>query len=130
MKIYTTLFISLLTLGATFSSCKKNGTGGKASLHIQIAHHSVPINGATLYIKFGAQDMPSNPITDYDLKLLASQTDSHIQVENLRPGDYYLYAVGFDPAVNQTLEGGIPVKIKWKERKENIDVNLAITEVP
>lgn len=109
-------------------SCKKNGDGGKAEIHVRVNHHSTPINGSTVYVKFGTQELPSNPESNYDLKVKGEETDNHVHIENMRYGEYYLYAVGYDSTISQTVKGGMPVKIKWSERKTTIEVEIPVTE--
>ncbi|MCC6370175.1 MAG: hypothetical protein IT236_04135, partial [Bacteroidia bacterium] len=79
------IFTTILLLGVFgITSCKKNDTGGKATLHVMVYHHSTPINNSVLYIKFGTQSQPSNPTADYDLKVDSERGENHIHVENLR----------------------------------------------
>jgi hypothetical protein len=108
--------------------CKKNGTGGDADIHANIKHHSLPIKGATLYVKFNATELPSDPTTDYDLKEVGCPLCTDIHVEGLRPGNYFLYATGYDSTIMQTVRGGIGVKIKWNERKEDMEINIPVVE--
>jgi hypothetical protein len=121
--------ISLVALiGTVLFSCKKNDTGGKAEIHAKISHHSAPINGSTVYVKFGTQELPTNPTSNYDLKIEGEATDNHVHIKDLRYGEYYLYAVGFDSAIGQTVKGGVPITIKWSERKKTIDIDIPVTE--
>ncbi len=121
-------FAALLFLIIGIGSCKKNNTGGDATIVAHIAHHEAPIYGATVYVKFKAKETPSNPESNYDLKIVGSATEDHVHIEGLRPGDYYLYAVGYDPSILQTVKGGLFVKIKYKERKKEIESHLHVTE--
>ena len=111
--------IKIITLAVIITvgifSCKKGDTGGKAEIHAKISHHSSPINASTVYVKFDTQEMPANPTSDYDLKVDGEATDNHVHIEDLRYGEYYLYAVGFDNAIGQTVKGGVPITIKWSE---------------
>ncbi|MBN8701426.1 MAG: hypothetical protein J0M08_00010 [Bacteroidetes bacterium] len=122
--------IKLLTLISflAFISCKKNDVGGKATIHAEIFHHEQPINGAVVYIKFGTQELPSDPENNYDLKVTGEDSDNHVHIDNMRPGEYYLYAVGFDAAISMPVKGGVPVKIKWSDRKKMTEVNIPVTE--
>jgi hypothetical protein len=119
---------SIILFLFVFVSCKKNNTGGQATLSIYTEHHGSPINGATIYIKFGAKDLPDNPTQNYDLKETASANSNHIQIEGLRYGDYYVYATGYDAAISEYVSGGVAIKIKWKERKKEIVVQVPVTE--
>ena len=124
---------SVLTLlaisGLVFAtSCKKNGTGGKAEVHAMITNNGKPINHSTVYVKFGTHHAPANPTSDYDLMAHGEETDNHVHIEDLRPGEYYLYAVGTNTATGKTVKGGTSVEIKWKDRKETIEADIATTE--
>jgi hypothetical protein len=112
----------------SFLACKKNGTGGKATIAAIPQHHGKSIKGGVLYVKFGASELPSNPTTNYDLKLQGEAKEDHIHVEDLRYGQYYLYVEGYDSTVMKTVHGGVGVKIKWSERKEERDVVVPVTE--
>jgi hypothetical protein len=121
--------ISLAVLTATILfSCKKGDTGGDATIAGHVKHHSTPIKGATVYVKFDEQELPSDPTNNYDLKIVGEANEDHVHIEGLRYGKYYLYAVGFDSTIMQTVTGGVPVKIKWSERKEEIETDIAVTE--
>jgi len=120
-------FVSAIAV-AHVVSCKKGDTGGDATLVAHIAHHTTPIKGATLYIKFDAKELPSNPTTDYDLKIIGESNENHIHVEGLRYGNYYLYAEGYDSTIMAPVKGGTPVKIKWGQRKKEIDTDVPVTE--
>lgn len=121
--------ILLMVFGISIlTSCKKNDLGGDATVAAIIKHHDEKIYGATLYIKFGTKSKPTSPTSDYDLKLIGDADENHIHVEGLRYGKYYFYAVGYDSTINQTVIGGVPVEIKYSERKSEIDVNVPVTE--
>ena len=110
------------------SSCKKNDNDGKAEIHALIYHNATPIMASTLYVKFGTQSQPSNPETNYDLKLQGEDDDNHVHVEDMRPGEYYLYAVGYDSIANMEVRGGAATKIKWSERKKLKEVHVQVGE--
>lgn len=122
--------ISLIVIAVSIVivSCKKNNTGGQCRVAAFPEHHGKSIYGATVYVKFGAKDMPSNPTTNYDLKIEGEANEEHVHIENLRYGHYFLYSVGYDSSIAQTVTGGIALKIKWKERKQELDVKVPVTE--
>ena len=109
-------------------SCKKNGLGGEAEIAAFPKHHGRAIKGCTLYVKFDAKDLPNDPTNNYDLKIAGSAKEDHIHIEELRAGDYFLYATGFDSTIQAPVTGGIGVSIKWSERKEEKDVDVPVTE--
>lgn len=122
-KIAFTACVATLLL-----SCKKNNEGGKAEIHARITHNFTPVNAATLYVKYGTQKCPSDIESNCDLKIMGEEMDNHVHVENMRYGEYYIYAVGFDSTISQIVKGGVAVKIKWSERKQTIDVDIPVVE--
>lgn len=109
-------------------SCKKNNTGGKAEVHVMVSNNGTPIYNSTLYVKFDAHHEPSDPTGDYNLKLQGSSSDNHVHVEDLRPGEYYLYAIGVNASTGKTVKGGTAVEIKWKDRKKTIEADISAVE--
>ena len=128
MKTSVLTLLAVATLVTTTQSCKKNGTGGKAEIHAMVANNSTPIYSSTAYVKFDAHHQPSNPTTDYDLKVEGEATDNHVHIEDLRPGEYYIYCVGTNTVTNKVVKGGVAVEIKWKDRKQTIEADIAATE--
>lgn len=124
MKKLTALFFFL----AIIFSCKKSSTGGDATVVAFPQHHGAPIYGATVYVKFKAEDLPNDPTNNYDLKVEGEPGENHVHIHGLRYGKYFLYAVGYDSTIKQTVVGGTGIKIKWKERKQEIDINVPVSE--
>src|SRR5687767_14366410 len=117
----------LFAFAFTATQCKKNDTGGKATLTAYVAHHGQPINLPTIYVKFGAKDLPSDPTNNYDLKI-EGKHENHVHIKDLRYGNYFIYATGFDSSIMLPVSGGVPVEIKWKERKKSADIQVPVTE--
>lgn len=109
-----------------FSFCKKNGTGGKATIKATVSHHEKIIPGATVYIKYGAKEFPGSNPSSYDANY--SAPDGTCEIKDLLRGDYYLYAVGFDSSIGELVKGGVPVKIKSRDKRDTQDVTVAVTE--
>ena len=123
------LSISLLgTVILLATACKKGDIGGEATIAAFPKHHSQSIKGATMYVKFDATELPADPTNKYDLKIVGEENEDHVHIEGLRYGDYYLYATGFDSTIMQPVSGGIPVTIKWSERKNELDKDVPVTE--
>ncbi|TAL61262.1 MAG: carboxypeptidase regulatory-like domain-containing protein [Bacteroidetes bacterium] len=108
-----------------FAGCSKEGTGGKATIQGMVKHHSDPIPGAVIYIKYGAEESPGTDITYYDASA-TGDANAHYEFSDLKKGDYYLFAVGFDSNIVQTVIGGIPVEIKSKT--ETVTADVPVTE--
>ena len=115
--------IALAVFG--FVACKKNGTGGDNTIAAFPKHHGVTIPNATIFIKYGATELPGVSASDFDDSKVAIKEgsgDAHAHFEGLLKGDYYIYAVGFDSTVNETVSGGIAVKITKKSGEHDVDV--------
>lgn len=116
----------------TISSCCKEGTGGGATLVVFLKHHGAPIANQvghvdTVWVKYNAKDSPGG--TDkYDTYFYGEEGEDHVHCEGLKCGDYFLFGAGLDTTLGQRVKGGMHVKIKHKDRKEEIDVDLAVTE--
>lgn len=130
----TFLSIAAAAVAITFaSSCKKAGTGGDATLVVFAKHHGVVIpNQAnypdSVFVKFNTEELPSNPTTNYDALFVGEAGEDHIHCENLKTGKYYIYCTGWDTNIGQRVSGGMALKIKWKDRKDEIDTDVAVTE--
>ncbi len=123
--------VALIVLFA--AGCAKEGLDGDAILVIKPAHHGTPIvsTGAyrdSVFIKFNTQDMPSDPTHDYDALFVGEVGEDHIHIENVKWGEYYVFCTGWDTSINARVYGGVPVKIKRKDRKDEIVVNVPVVE--
>lgn len=108
-----------------FWACTKEGTGGKASINGHVKHHEASIPNAAVYIKYGAKEFPGITTANYDDSTLSSSSDAHYEFINLQKGDYYLYAFGFDTAINAYVKGGLPIKIK---KSQVLETDVPVTE--
>lgn len=124
MKKIVVLLSVLFLLGVW--SCKKNQFGGKSGVSGNVMHHSKPIPNATIYIKFNAKEFPGTDLSVYDSKISANP-NGYFEIFNFYKGDYYLYAVGEDPAISAPyiVKGGVGISLKSRERK---DIDIAVTE--
>lgn len=125
MKIKLVIFYTFLAVATI--SCKKNGTGGENTIAAFPKHHGVSIPNATVYIKYGATELPGQNASDFDdakTAVVEGSTAAHAHFEGLLKGDYYIYSVGFDSAVNEVVSGGIAVKIKSKSGEQDVEVPM------
>lgn len=122
LVIIATVLIGLVWLGA----CKKNQLGGKSMVKGTVAHHGKPIGNAVVYIKFDAKEFPGENTSVYNASVTANAS-GYYETPKLYKGNYYLYAVGLDPAIAAPyiVKGGFAVSLKSNEEK-NIDI--AVTE--
>jgi hypothetical protein len=115
------------------TSCKRAGVDGDATLAVFPKHHGTPILNQTtyldtVYVKFDAKDLPTDPTHDYDAIFVGEAGEDHVHCEGLHAGTYFLYVTGFDSSINSRVTGGMSVKIKYKERKDEIALDVSVTE--
>lgn len=116
----------LLAFSFFISSCTKEGLGGDNTVIAYPKHHNTPIKGATVYVKFDAIDFPGAASSNYDATFIGEPNEDHVHIEELKKGDYYFYAVGFDSTIMQTVVGGLHVDLKDKSGETTVDI--AVTE--
>lgn len=118
-------YLLLIAPFIIITSCSKEGPGGKAAITGMVMHHSTPIPGAEVYIRYGAKESPGTDITQYDASVTADASAS-FTFPDLKRGDYYLFAVGFDSSIVETVIGGVPVEINSKT--ETVTAHVPVTE--
>lgn len=118
------LFCFFTILFFSFSSCKKEGPGGKSSVSGNVKHHQELIPSAIVYIKYGATEFPGGDISIYDDKV-TSDTNAHFEFKDLEKGDYYLYGVGYDFTGSYNVVGGVGIELK---RNKASIVDVPVTE--
>jgi hypothetical protein len=107
------------------SSCKKNQTGGKATLKGTVKHHDKPISDAYVYIKFNSTEFPGDDYKLYDTYVQADANGNYSIT--FYKGSYYIYAVGRDLDIPSPYEvkGGLSVSLR---NKESLVKDIAVTE--
>jgi len=112
-----------------FAACKKAGLGGSATIVAFPKHHGKTIMGATGYVKFNTQNAPAT-LAEYDAIFTPEPgpAEDHVHMEGLNPGDYYIYLVGYDSSISQTVRGGIPFTISRSKRTSELDTEVPVTE--
>jgi len=118
------LLLTAICLSAVFSSCHKEGTGGKSSISGSVKHHDASIPNSVVYIKYGTKEFPGTDVSRYDASVTAD-ANAHYEFKDLRKGDYYLYGVGYDNTIMEAVTGGIAVKLKYNKETET---NVPVTE--
>lgn len=129
--IYPTIALTAV-LGGLFS-CKKAGTGGDATLVVFLKHHGNIIKNHvgwvdTVFVKFNTDELPGTKPSDFDTYFVGEAGEDHVHCEGLKTGKYYIYGAGIDSTGPYRVTGGMSVKIKYSERKKEIDTDLAVTE--
>ncbi|HNQ12910.1 MAG TPA: hypothetical protein PKH65_07630 [Bacteroidia bacterium] len=131
-KIIKRSFLLLASGLILISSCKKKeecneaGTGGSVVVKANIKHHSTPINGATVYVKYNTQEFPGNNTAAYDATFNGDLNSNIVVLSGLKCGDYYIYAEGYDQIIDTTVVGGVPFSTDQKEGE--ISILVPVTE--
>ena len=89
-------------------------------------HHGVTIDSLTVYIKFNTSEAPAD--ATYDAHFTVTHfgpQNSYAIINNLKAGNYYLYAEGWDPSISNSVKGGIPYTI---ENETTYSVTVPVTE--
>ena len=118
-RVYSLLYITLIF------GCTKPGPCGKAMIKGRVMHHDLPIHESVVYIKYDAREFPGTSTGDYDASTPVD-ADANFEFTGLKKGNYYLFGIGFDPEISETVIGGVPVIIK--DKKETVEIILAVAE--
>lgn len=125
--ILTTTLLIAITACFTLTSCERKdelaGKGGKATLKVTPQHHGDNIDSCTIFLKYNAQDLPSE--YDEQLTCVLENGKPVATFSELKPGNYYIYGSGWDPDINQAVVGGIPYKI---EEEKTYNITVPVTE--
>ncbi len=131
--IRKTYALVLLGLLVGISGCKKDkceaGRTGNLTLTTKMLHHSRPINGCSVFVKYNATEFPGEDTTKYDYKVAADFNSPFCVISNLSCGDYFIYAVGIDSLLdpsNWVVKGGLPYSTENASGNDNL--NVYITE--
>lgn len=129
LKILTFLSFSFCVM----ASCDKKdqtvctgGNGGNITLVVHPKHHGKPVKPTNAYIKYNNKDAPSS-LSDYDLTVTADTSAISMKLTNLKCGDYYIFATGYDTAISKAVKGGIPYTVSESASGE-INIDIPATE--
>lgn len=119
--LLTVLFGAVLML----ASCSQEGIGGKSTIAGYVNHHGEPIPNAKVFIKYGSEELPGTRATDFDDETLATAADGYFEFQELQKGAYYLYAIGYDQTIFDSVFGGIPIVLEKGDERE---IEIPVTE--
>ena len=110
MKLIRNIFL-LLMMSALFIACKKNETSGSggvitgdARIEAQVMHHYWTVPNCKVYIKKNCATFPGRSPSLYD-SFQTADNSGNVQFDKLGNATYFLYAVGWDPAMQDTVWG-------------------------
>mgnify|MGYP007070680411 FL=1 len=93
IKKLNLLLIAVFLLAAASGCKKKNeceaGSGGSLTVLANMIHHTRPIKGCRVYVKFNTSEFPGENPSNYDLTFKADDSTSIAKLTGLNCGDYY-----------------------------------------
>ena len=126
------LFLSIaviIAVSISISSCKEKCTGGSGGSTTIVAfpkHHGADTKPLWAFVKFNTNEFPGANPASYDLQIAGDTTENHIELENLKCGDYYIYMMAIDPGINDTVVGGVP--FSTEQTSGEVNATVAVTE--
>jgi len=121
--------VSLFTI--FLLSCKKEDSvkivHGNITLKVLVKHHDWTIHYMNVYLKSNTTVWPGRDSTLYDSMTQTTQ-NGRCEFNNLYPGNYYIYASGYDPVVNTNVIGYMPIQITTGLTDNTLDVTLYVSE--
>ena len=91
------------------------GKGGGAVLNVYPQHHGQPVDSCTIYIKYAANDLPTAGYDDSARCPAANDNVGVATFTGLKPGNYYLFGLGYDPAFGVAVDGGLPYNFSQED---------------
>ena len=112
-------------------SCEYGGLGGDVTIAAFPKHHGMEIVSDSSYldsafVKFNATQSPGTSASNYDLVVAGEAGESHVHIEGLKRGRYFIYTTGWDASISQRVTGGIPYVIE--QTSGEIDIDIPVTE--
>jgi hypothetical protein len=135
-KYQKSILIALTTLVVLIGySCKKENqskgdaiVSGTISLEAHAVHHSWDVYGITIYLKKNVTEFPGRDSSVYEFKGIADSYGK-FTFENLYPGNYYVYASGYDAVWGDHVAGYAPVVLDNNSVQDNFaQVKITVSE--
>lgn len=114
--------MAALLLAGILLGCKTEGFDGDGSISGKVVRNGIKISGATVYVKFHAKESPGSRESDFDASV-STYASGNYTVAQLKRGDYYLFAIGYDSSINTVVSGGLAVTIAKGQLLE-ADINV------
>lgn len=111
------------------SACKKEETNGKIiygtySVNIEVVHHSWHVPNIPVYLKRNASTFPGPDTSLYEISTIAD-SDGKASFDKLYPGQYYLFAKGYDYYFGAEVQGASPLNLS-NPNAANEPINVTI----
>ncbi|HNS12044.1 MAG TPA: hypothetical protein PKM97_05475 [Bacteroidia bacterium] len=125
------IFLTFLIFAAY--SCKKDSDKGQIvygtySLDITVMHHSWNVPNIPVYLKKNATTFPGIDTALYEYKTIAD-SDGKARFEKLFPGNYYLFAQGYDYYFGADVIGSTPIVLTNPGLQDKgLNITLMVSE--
>ncbi len=100
--------------------CASCNRSGQATICGFVKHHNDTIVSAKVYVKYDG-GFPGQDVNLYD-EVATSDASGFYSFDEVPKGTHYLYGVGWDPGISDSVFGGIPVLIDHKKIDKSTDV--------
>lgn len=98
----------------------------KFSLTGQVLHHDRPVDTAWVYLKKDNTEFPGTDVRLYDYATPVFSDQAYYVFRSLPAGQYFIYAVGYDLGISDSVYGGIPLSVGGTD--SIMEVNVPVTE--
>ncbi|MBK6397298.1 MAG: hypothetical protein IPP27_05410 [Bacteroidetes bacterium] len=120
---YVILFVGVLVL----YSCRKENevpvVNGNVVLNVHAVHHSWDVSNVKIYLEANTLVFPGRDSTVYD-KSLTTDGSGRVSFTQLFPGNYYIYASGFDSTWGANVIG---YKLIYLTEENLINNEMSVT---
>lgn len=129
--ILALLLILLVTDCRKENNLNKDGQSviaGSIRLNIQVMHHSWGVPYIPVYLKRNATEFPGYDTSLYDTCLQADN-EGKLSFVKLYPGNYFLYAHGYDYYFGSVVRGYMPIRLNSETLVNNTgETTLYVSE--
>ena len=130
------VLIQVIFLAVVICSCKKSSTDpvngteikGDLQLNVHVLHHANEVSFIDVYLKRNATSWPGTDTTKYDLHFKANGYGMAV-CTGLFPGNYFVYAQGYDSYYGVNVLGYSPVTLNSSTLHDfQADLTLYVSE--
>lgn len=132
--MYLKKYIIILSAVILSFSCKKENDStplavtGNVVLNVHVMHHSWDVSNVRVYLKANTLVYPGPDSTLYD-KYLVTDGYGKVSFTQLIPGNYYIYASGFDSIFGANIIGYKQIYLTKENLINNeLSVTLYVSE--
>ncbi len=119
--------LSWLT-GCNKDSANDIAVTGDIRLNARLLHHTWGVPYLDAYLKPNATSFPGYDTSNYEIHSKADN-DGNVVFDQLHPGNYYLYAKGYDLIWGDTVVGYTPIVVAEKAlTNHQLDIIVYVSE--